>query len=382
MEGFDKLTPQLAKHEAIVKAKSMLGVEPKRSKQQPQAKEELSRVAVLTKVFDYYKRGLTSCRAAQEYMYKRCLNPSKLEVGYNSAQFHYVHRDKKDLIASCKSLGLLIESGGKSRTGKTAFSSFGRYGLVFPLRNKEGQLVSLYFRSTKNDTNQRHFYLKDRQGLYPSYPSKETRKLILTESIIDAASLLQQSEITKECSVLALYGTNGLTAEHRAAIKSLADLAEIIFFFDGDEAGRESVAKYAAMLKIEYPNIKISHVETPENEDVNSLLQSHSCAILSHLIRERKECASINSTEDKLIFSSEAAAQRVENLHINDKKGAKDGIRTPGELEQKKEVVQSSLDSSNPNNLKYSSGQLSYQIKGFRVSQPDSLKVTINIAKG
>ncbi|MCH4828216.1 hypothetical protein [Flavobacterium columnare] len=32
---------------------------------------------------------------------------------------------------------------------------------------------------------------KDRQGIYPNYPNVNTKKLILTESIIDAASLLQ-----------------------------------------------------------------------------------------------------------------------------------------------------------------------------------------------
>ena len=36
---------------------------------------------------------------------------------------------------------------------------------------------------------------------------------------------------------LALYGTNGFTNEHEAAIKGLNDLEEIILFFDGDEAG-------------------------------------------------------------------------------------------------------------------------------------------------
>ena len=43
----------------------------------------------------------------------------------------------------------------------------------------------------------KHFYLHNRVGLYPGYPKAETKKLILTESVIDAVSLLQQKEIAE-----------------------------------------------------------------------------------------------------------------------------------------------------------------------------------------
>jgi hypothetical protein len=79
---------------------------------------------------------------------------------------------------------------------------------VFALRNKANQVAGLYFRSTVNDHEQKHFYLKDSTGLYPAYPSPETKKLIITESIIDTASLLQIKAITGEYSLLSAYGTN------------------------------------------------------------------------------------------------------------------------------------------------------------------------------
>jgi DNA primase len=62
--------------------------------------------------------------------------------------------------------------------------------------------------------------------------------------------LLQLPEITKELTVLALYGTNGLTEEHGQSIKEWANGSlpaaveqkrEIIFFFDGDKAGEEAI---------------------------------------------------------------------------------------------------------------------------------------------
>ena len=37
-----------------------------------------------------------------------------------------------------------------------------------------------------DNKNAKHYYLKNRTGLYPGYPKPETTRLILTEAIIDA----------------------------------------------------------------------------------------------------------------------------------------------------------------------------------------------------
>ena len=173
-----------------------------------------------------------------------------------------------------------------NRTGEKAYSPFGKSCIVFALRNCHGQTVSLYFRSTVNNNNQRHFYLKDRQGLYPGYPKPVTKKLILTESIIDAATLLQLE--LKDYEVLSLYGTNGLTEEHGKAIQDLQQLEEVIFFLNGDEPGRKATTKHGADLQQLLPHAKLSTVEVPNGEDVNSLAQSHEPEIFTHLLDNRK----------------------------------------------------------------------------------------------
>ena len=148
-----------------------------------------------------------------------------------------------------------------------------------------------------DDKKQRHFYLKGREGLYPKHPPTETKKLILTESISDAASLIEQDRIKSKYEILSLYGTNGLTEEHQKAINNIKDLEEIIFFLNGDAPGIKAVEKYAPMLKGILPKVKITSVEVPENEDVNSLLQSQSPEILKHLIETRKEYTFLFSSE-------------------------------------------------------------------------------------
>lgn len=279
------------KHEAIKKAESMITGEVSEAVQ-------LSRTAVLTKMFTYFKNGLHNSKPGQEYLESRSLNREKVEIGFNSGQFHHGKRKDQALIESCIKYGLLLDRGHvNNRTGEKAYSPFGKSCIVFALRNQQHQVTGLYFRSTIDNKNSRHFYLKDRQGLYPKYPSRDARHLIITESIIDAATLFQQPEITKRYEVLALYGTNGLTDEHKKAIRDLSELEEIILFLNGDEPGRKATTKHGADLQQLLPQVKLSTVEVPEGEDVNSLAQLHEAEIFQHLIENRKPLFSSNEKE-------------------------------------------------------------------------------------
>lgn len=342
------------KHEAIMKAKEMIGG----GTSKPM--KELSKSVIITKIFTYFKNGVHNSKLTKAYLKSRCLVFTKTEVGYNSGQFHYKLSGGDEAIKEYVRCGLLLELGTNSRFGKPAYKPFGKHCIVFPLRNHKEEIVSLYFRSIHNDKKQRHFYLKGREGLYPKYPTTATKKLILTESIIDAASLIEQAKIKSQYEILSLYGTNGLTEEHQKAIKKIKDLEEIIFFLNGDTPGIKAVEKYAPMLKGMLPDTKITSVEVPEGEDVNSLLQSHSAEILSHLIETKKEY--------DFLFSSE-------------KSNEKEKVEIPQKQEEKikEKPITKGLDTSNPYNLKYSSNIASYQIKGFRISQPDSLKITLQI---
>jgi DNA primase len=250
-------------------------------------------------MFQYFKNAISNSKPAKDYLQTRNLDFKKIEVGYNAGQFHHGERKSQELIDKCLEYGLLIDKGNKGRTGETAYNVFGKWCIVFALKNRENKVVSLYFRSTLNEKESKHFYLKNRQGLYPNYPKQETKKLILTEAIIDTATLLQVDEITKQYSVLSLHGTNGLTEEHLQAITELKQLEEIVFFFDGDNAGNEAINKYSEVIREIHPTIKITKVNTPENEDINSLVQGHTEEIIIYLLSERTELNFSFSIEDK-----------------------------------------------------------------------------------
>jgi len=285
----------LSKHEAIKKAEDILNP----SSENP----KISKEKFLTNMFQYFRNAINNSKPAKEYLEKRNLDFTRLEVGYNSGQFHHGTRKDEQLIEQCLEYGLLIDKGIVGRTGEKAYGVFGKWSICFALKNEDNEVTGLYFRSTLNDDKAKHFYLKNRSGIYPNYPGKETRKLILTEAIIDCASLLQIPKIKENYSLISCFGTNGLNEEILNAIKELKQLEEIIFCFDNDEAGKSAVEKYGKLLQEEISKIKISSVE-PINKDINETLQLHNEEIFLELLEKRKFIFS-NEKENKITVTEE-----------------------------------------------------------------------------
>jgi DNA primase len=236
----------------------------------------------------------------------------------------------------------------------TGHTAFGKGCLVFPLKNKDGQIVGMYFRETDSSKSNKHYYLQNRQGLYPGYLKPETTKLILTESIIDTATLMLVPEVTNNYQLLACYGTKGLTDEHVSSIASAKELQEIILFFDGDKAGKEGIKKNAKVLRSIQPNVKISYVETPEGEDINSLSVGHEKEIFAHLLESRKEVP--------ILFSSESSTEKKKS-----------------EGQPLNRSTTEPLNTNNPNKITYVTSTAQYQILGGLRKDLDSMRVSLTI---
>ncbi|RZK22301.1 MAG: toprim domain-containing protein, partial [Flavobacterium sp.] len=340
------------KHEAIKKAESLIT-----GNAQEVSINRENREAVLNKMFTYFKNAVHNSKPAQEYIQTRNLDATRIEIGYNTAQFHHGARKDEALIQSCVEVGLLTPWGTNSKSGGQAYKPFAKECICFALRNRAGQITGLYFRSTTNDKDSRHFYLKERQGLYPCYPKSETKKLILTESIIDAATLLQlDSLLNTHYSILSLYGTNGLTEEHIQSIKELKSLEEIIFFLNGDEAGKKATEKHAKQLTIDNRQLIISKVNVPDGEDVNSLMQSHEPGIFTHLL------------ENRTLITSECKVVSTETKEV--KVSVEKGNLT---------THYSLLNTKNPYKLEYLTDTANYYIQGGISKMLDSMKVTLVI---
>src|ERR1019366_3273554 len=271
------------KHGAILKCADIINYNEGKTQHQqkpiitnPTAELTVNKEQFLQNMFTYFKNAVHNSKPAQEYIRSRNLDPIQLEIGYNTAQFHHGARRDEALINNCVAVGLLAPWGVNNRKpDEKAYKAFGKECIVFALRNPANQITGLYFRSTTNNDNQKHYYLKESAGLYPCYPKPETSRLIIAESVIDTASLLQIEAITKDYSLLAAYGTNRLNDEMKAAVAALKQLKEIIFAFDNDEAGRQAAVKYKEELQTLLPQIIFTKIILP-NKDVNETLQAHS----------------------------------------------------------------------------------------------------------
>ncbi len=346
---FIQLRESCNKHEALIKATALLNGNTA-VPQQPGTTAKLfieaaplEKIAVLTKLFRYFTKALPLTKKAVDYLEGRVINYKLHEVGYNSGDWHHKLNDQH-FIASCEQYGLLK---AKPANG---FTVWAKDCIIFPLKNKENKIISLYGRSITNNDDSRHFYLNNRSGLYPGYPSLQTKKLILVESIIDAASLLQGPSFGGVGeAVLSLYGTNGLTDEHITAIASLPQLEEIILMLNADEPGEAATQKHTVTLKQLLPEIKISKVTLPAGEDVNSLLQSHEDAtILNDLIGQRKN----------FFFSIE-------------KEKSHQPVITP---------AASKLNTNNPELLIYDNCELYIEVLGgIKITGLDRMKVTLKV---
>lgn len=310
------------------------------------------RTRILGNMFAYFKNAVHNSKPAQEYIKGRGLDATKIEVGYNTAQFHHGARKDETLISNCVAVGLL-SPWGTSKTGEQAYKPFAKYCICFALRDRGNHITGLYFRSTVNGDTAKHYYLKESTGLYPGYPDPATEKLIIAESIIDTASLLQTEAIRKEYTFLAAYGTNRLGPEHIGAIKGLKDLTEIIFAFDSDEAGNKAVEKYGTELKALMPGVNFSKLELP-NKDINETLQAHSEEILLHLLETRTNV--FLSTENKK--AAEPPAKPTVREEVKPTNG---------------------LDTTNPNKITYDTETATYYILGGLPRQLDHLKIMLSV---
>jgi len=273
----------ITKHEAILKAKGLCGyvgeLKPLVPKPTITQKE---RTEILTTAFSHFARGLKSKpKKAIEYLESRKLDYKELSIGYDAGTLHKAKEITTEQKQIYLQAGLLNpDKFGRKNSYYTRFNNC----IVFPLLDKYRNIASLYGRHIEGG---HHYLYGEHKGLYPNYPKEETIKLILTEAIIDAATIQQIPEITKEFTILALYGTNGFTEEHRKVIAELKQLKEVVLFFDGDQSGKEAVKNIAEELKQINKKLLITVIDTPVNEDINSLLQGHEPEIFTHLLENR-----------------------------------------------------------------------------------------------
>lgn len=241
----------------------------------PEQLEERS--LVLERAWRYFRDCADNSRTAQSYAARRGLDINHLEIGFNDGELLFA---LPDLRKDARRFGLVKQIRGSNS------SAFGSDSLVFALRRDDGSIGGLYFRALHN-RHGKHLYLKQRTGLYPHWPDPDTRRLLIAESVIDAATVMMHPLLNREFTVLAIYGTSGFNAEHEQAIKQLCRPDEIVLALDGDKAGKLGSTKLAERIKTLQPGVMLSDANLPFNDDPNGVAVSYGIDVLHRLIQAR-----------------------------------------------------------------------------------------------
>lgn len=152
---FIRLMEKITKHEAILKAKSLLGHPPvggQATETKAVQSEELSRVAILAKYFESCRKGIASSERTRTYATERGLGWQGLKLG--STNERVPEAWNKNFKESAAAIGLI------SKTKDGRYLSRFKNCLVFPLQSIQGHPVGIYGRSVDEAASAgKHYYL-------------------------------------------------------------------------------------------------------------------------------------------------------------------------------------------------------------------------------
>ena len=212
----------------------------------------------LDRIMEFYSKTLSSSKEPISYLEQRGIGPevlSRFGCGYSNGKL-------KDLVSSDQKK-VLKEVGIFNEKGYETFKDCA----VFPFFDSAGKVTGLYGRKLASSAKVKHLYLKGpHRGLLNRKASSVYREeIILTESVIDALSLIQLGIE----NVIPCYGTNGFTDEHLSLLKD-ERVQLVTIAFDNDDAGRRAAEKLRERLIAEEFPVKV--IYPTEAKDWNEFL--------------------------------------------------------------------------------------------------------------
>jgi len=240
-----------------VKPTKKIAAAPSAAAKRADPKTVHKQIYTLTDITEYYHKKLYENKAALSYLEGRGLTNKELYVrfklGYADGSLLTVCTNGQ--WEALKTLGIIRDKGGEHFHGC----------VTFPILDEQERAVSLYGRKT-GKAKTAHLYLPGpHQGVFNRKASRVYDEIIVTESIIDALSLVQLDLKNVQSS----YGTQGFTEEH---VKLLQDdlVKTVVIGFDSDEAGRAAAEKLKEKL-VEH-EFTVKTIAPPQGKDWNEYL--------------------------------------------------------------------------------------------------------------
>ena len=223
--------------------------------------QQLGKEELLKEIARVYHETFKKSKPAQEYLKSRGFENldyyNRFQIGYcDGATIKNMLPKSGQMIDTLKKMGILNEKGNPS---------FYKC-VIFPIKDTNGTIRSFYGRAIED---KRQCYTKgSRNAVWNSEIVKSHSSLIITESILDAYSLIEIGFP----NVLPIYGTSGLTKDHLDLLSN-SSVEEIILSLDNDQAGEQAIPKL--LKKLEPLNVQISKVTLPEGiKDPNEYIQN------------------------------------------------------------------------------------------------------------
>lgn len=230
-------------------------------------------------------------KEAGEWLKSKGLSVELTGASYSSGQTH--HRKDQIFIDELLSIGFLTPSNAAVRSPEMkAYSSFGKEAIVFALRNELNEVVN--FSAIRIFTQDYTPQYLNEDGIYPSYPHPLTEHLYITDTVLDAAILLESRLLGNRDAVISLY--NGrMTDEMTNAINGLSNLKEIIVIPKKDGATETA----AELIKSLLPAIHIHRIHLPESHSLNDMWVNYGLEGVQQLLNESNEQAEVIAPEQK-----------------------------------------------------------------------------------
>ena len=247
---------------------------------------------LLAKLFLSFRSSLMFPKSepARKFIKSLGFNHIEFSIGYNSGQFH--HRESQEFKQQYESIGVLTKRATPvNKTLQATHRSFGTKGIIFPLIDSSENIVNLFSIRFKQDSRP-EAYLNN-EGFYPAHPHSLTKRLYITSSIIDAASLLHAKVLDQKQAILSLF--NGvLNQQISQCIIDLKFLNEIILINSG-------VINLKQQFEAFVDNVSIIEVRLPDGLCLNDMLiKNGSEEILNWLNTEIQKHLQTQTISDKL----------------------------------------------------------------------------------
>ena len=378
--------------EAIEEVAKMLGVTvPKTKENIAKSKERNSLKDLLQNISNYYEQNLKGSDKAIKYLKSRGIDGKTAKhyaLGFSidswddiTHKFGVTQEDKKKLLAC----GLLIEKddGG--------FYDRFRNRLMFPIKNNKGEIVGFGGRIIDDEepkylNSPETSLFKKGELLYGLYESKKSiadkRKAIIVEGYTDVIGLYQN----KIGNSLATLGT-ATTEIHINKIFRISD--QIIFCFDGDNAGKKAAKKAMELCLPLVRKNKEARFLLLEDDDPDEFIRNKGFKAFEKLIKEAQSMDEflINlCNQESDINSIKGKANAAENAMTLANK-IRDGIykdllikRIAQEYDLPEEKLMKYHASNKKNTSKKSfSGSASKKVSSRAKKRPSLIKQAIQI---